>query len=126
MAKKREGIPLRRRKCTDEPIHGRDLAEICVNAIDMPHKEIEVGGPDIFTQKEIASLAFDVLGKESKITYIPDWIRVLILKISKLMTSSRVYGPIEFFLTVMSIDMIAAAYGKYTLKEYFDEISADG
>ncbi len=101
------------------PIHGEDLAGVCVDAIDSSDKEIQIGGPEILTQNEIASIAFDILGKKPKITHIPDWVRVAILKLVRLLTESKVYGPIEFFMTVMAIDMLAPEYGKHTLKEYF-------
>jgi hypothetical protein len=67
----------------------------------------------------MASMAFEVLGDKPKITYIPDWIRVAILKLVKLITISRIYGPVEFFMTVMAMDMVAPEYGSHTLKEYF-------
>jgi nucleoside-diphosphate-sugar epimerase len=79
------------------PIHGEDLAIVCVDAIDKPDKEVEIGGPETLTQNEIASIAFDILGNKPKITYIPDWIRVAILKLVRLLTGSKVYGPVEFF-----------------------------
>ena len=34
-------------------------------------------------------------------------------------TGSKIYGPIEFFMTVMAIDMVAPEYSRYTLKEHF-------
>ena len=101
------------------PIHGEDLAVVCVDAIDSSDKEIQIGGPETLTQNEIASIAFDILGKKPKITHIPGWVRAVILKLARLFTGSKVYGPIEFFMTVMSIDMLAPEYGKHTLKEYF-------
>lgn len=101
------------------PIHGEDLAPVCVDAIDKHNREIEVGGPEILTQNEIASIAFDIAGNTAKVTYIPDWLRRVILKVVRLMTGTKVYGPIEFFMTVMAIDMLAPQYGKHTLKEYF-------
>lgn len=101
------------------PIHGEDLAVVCVDAIDGTDKEIEIGGPETLTQNEIASIAFDILGKKPKITHIPDWVRVTILKLVRLLTGSKVYGPVEFFMTVMAMDMLAPEYGKHTLKEYF-------
>ncbi len=101
------------------PIHGEDLAVVCVDAIDRPNKKIEIGGPETLTQNEIASIAFDILGNKPKITHIPDWVRVTILKLVKLLTGSKVYGPVEFFMTVMAMDMLAPEYGRHTLKEYF-------
>ena len=97
------------------PIHGEDLAVVCVDAINSSDKEIQIGGPETLTQNEIASIAFDILGKKPKITHIPDWVRVAILKLVRLLTDSKVYGPVEFFMTVMAIDMLAPEYGKHTL-----------
>ncbi len=105
------------------PIHGEDLATVCVDAIDKPDNEIEIGGPETLTQNNIALIAFDILGNKPKITHIPDWVRVSILNLVRLFTGSRVYGPVEFFLTVMSMNMIAPEYGKHTLKEYFTNLN---
>jgi uncharacterized protein YbjT (DUF2867 family) len=105
------------------PIHGEDLATVCVDAIEKSDREIEVGGPEILTQNEIAVTAFDVLGNKPKITHLPDWVRVVILKTTRIVTGSKIYGPIEFFLTVMAIDMLAPEYGKYTLREYFNSLN---
>jgi uncharacterized protein YbjT (DUF2867 family) len=105
------------------PIHGEDLAAVCVDAIDKSDKEVEIGGPETLSQNDIAITAFDILGKEPKITHIPDWVRVVILKTVRLFTGSKVYGPVEFFLTVMAMDMLAPEYGKHTLKEHFTTLN---
>ena len=102
------------------PIHGEDLAIVCVDAIDRPDKEIEIGGPETLTQNEIASIALDILGNNPKTTHIPEWIRITILKLVKLLTGSNFYGPVEFFMTVMAIDLLAPEHGKHTLKKYFN------
>ncbi len=104
------------------PIHGKDLAKVCINAIQHNKKEIDVGGPEIFTQNEIAKIAFDILGQPYKITYIPDWVRRLILKLSRIFMKANKYGPIEFFINVMAMDMIAPKYGKHTLKKHFQKL----
>jgi uncharacterized protein YbjT (DUF2867 family) len=104
------------------PIHGEDLAEVCVGAIESNETTIEVGGPEIYTHKEIAEMAFSTLGKSPKIKYMPDWMRKTILGMMRTFTSSKTYGPIEFFFTVLAMDMIAPCYGKHTLKEYFYEM----
>jgi len=101
------------------PIHGEDLAAACIDAIDKPDKEIEIGGPETITHNEIASIAFNILGEKPRIAHIPHWVRVAILKLVRLFTGSKIYGPIEFFMTVMAMDMIAPEYGERTLKEHF-------
>ncbi|NQY23069.1 MAG: SDR family oxidoreductase [Campylobacteraceae bacterium] len=104
------------------PIHGEDLAKVCVNSINYEDKEIEIGGPETLTQNEIALIAFNVLGKSPKITYIPDCIRLMILSLAKLVLNKKTFGPIEFFMNVMVLEMIAPEYGKHTLKEHFEKL----
>jgi uncharacterized protein YbjT (DUF2867 family) len=101
------------------PIHGEDLAEVCVDAINDSANEIEVGGPEIFTQTEIAQIAFETINKPVKITYFPDWVRRILLKMTKLILSANKFGPIEFFLSVLVMNMTAPKYGKRTLKAEF-------
>jgi len=104
------------------PIHGEDLAAVCVDAIEISDQEIKVGGPETLTHNGIATIAFEVLGIKPKITHIPDWISAAILKMVRVFTRSKVYGPVEFFLTVMAIDMLAPEFGKHTLKDYYTEL----
>ncbi|MFC1857231.1 hypothetical protein ACFL9U_04295 [Thermodesulfobacteriota bacterium] len=104
------------------PIHGEDLAVACVDAIEIQDKEVRIGGPEILSYHEIAETAFTVLGTRPKITYIPNWIRIAILRLTHFFTGSRTYGPIEFFLTVMAMNMVAPRYGKHTLKAYFKDL----
>lgn len=101
------------------PIHGQDVAAVCVDTIEKPDRELRVGGPEILTHNEIATAAFEVLGSKPKVTYIPDWMRVAGMKLMRWATASKTYGPIEFFLTVMGMEMVAPQYGKHTLKDHF-------
>lgn len=104
------------------PIHGEDLAAVCVNAIKSSERTIEVGGPEVMTHNEIAELAFNTLGKTVKISYMQEWIRKTILWFARTFTSSRKYGPMEFFFTVLSMDMLAPKYGTRTLSKFFKEL----
>lgn len=104
------------------PIHGEDLAEVCIKAIDAEEKTIEVGGPEVLTHNEIVELAFHTMRKKVKISYMPDWMRKTILWFARTFTSSKKYGPMEFFFTVLSMDMLAPKYGKWTLSKFFKEL----
>ena len=105
------------------PIHGEDLATFCVDAIGKDDNEVEIGGPQTLSQQEIASIAFEISGNTPKITYIPKWVSVAFLKLIRLLTGSKVYGPVEFFMTVMAMDMLAPEYGTHTLKDYFSQLN---
>lgn len=104
------------------PIHGEDLARACVETIEGNETVVEIGGPELMTYNDIASIAFEVAGKQPNITRIPEWIRTSILWTLRTFTSSKFYGPIEFFMTVTAIDMIAPQYGNHRLKDYFKSL----
>ncbi len=105
------------------PIHGEDLAKICVRQIHSDEKEVDIGGKEVFTQNEIAELAFSVLGKKPKIAHYPDWMRKLTLKVGKILLPKSVYGKIEFFLTTIAMEMTAPETGSHTLRAYFEELN---
>ena len=101
------------------PIHGADLAQVCVDAINSNQNEIVVGGPDILTHYEVAEMALLTSGKPINIVHVPHWVRKSILWIMRTFTSSKTYGPIEFFLTLMAEDAIAPRYGSHRLSLFF-------
>lgn len=102
------------------PIEGQDLAKVCVNAAISNSTEVCVGGPEYLTYNEIAKIAFSVANKPEKLLHVPFWISRFVLFLLRSLTSSKFYGPIEFFITILSINMKAPKYGKHTLKEYYE------
>lgn len=107
------------------PVHGTDLAKVCVESMQTGEKEILVGGPDVFSHDELATLALNAWGKPKKIVHLPVWMRKLIIWSVRRFTSSRTYGPIEFFLTVMGRDNVAPKYGTNRLVDFFrDEVES--
>ncbi|GHC50647.1 SDR family oxidoreductase [Ulvibacter litoralis] len=102
------------------PIHGEDLATLCVQSIFQQKSEIVVGGPDILTLKEISEMALDAYQKPIKITHLPDFLRKILIWSLRNFTSSKTYGPIEFFLTLMAEDNIAPRYGSKRLSHFFE------
>ncbi len=101
------------------PIHGRDLAEVCIAALEKTDVEIEVGGPETFTHNQIAELAFEVLNRPPKISYIPLWLKRAYLPVMRLFTSPKYYGPIEFMMSALSMDGVGPAHGKEKLRDFF-------
>ena len=101
------------------PIHGEDLANVCVDSIANAQTEVIAGGPTVFTQNELAELALKAWNKKIKIVHLPDWVRKFIIWSLRTFTSSKTYGPIEFFLTAMAFDNIAPQYGQQELKDFF-------
>ncbi|MFT5217778.1 MAG: hypothetical protein ACI83H_002919, partial [Glaciecola sp.] len=52
------------------PIHGDDLAQVCVDKMSSDEKDISVGGPDMLTQNELATLALNAWGKKPTIVHL--------------------------------------------------------
>jgi len=105
------------------PIHGEDLAKVCFDAVLMDEPEIDVGGPDILTQNQIAGLALRAWNKPLKISHLPDWIRKFIIVFVRTFFSSKTYGPIEFFLTALASNMVAPKYGNHKLADFFSAMA---
>lgn len=103
------------------PIHGADLAKICVDRINSNNGEFTVGGPDLLSQNELATLALKAWGKSSGIVHLPDWIRKFTIWSLRTFTSTKTYGPIEFFLTLMAFDNSAEQHGSLRLIDFFNE-----
>ena len=124
-AKKDEILLFGKGQYAMNPIHGEDLAEVCVAQLERYEREVNVGGAEIFTQTEIACLAFEVLHKPANISYLPDWVRRFILKMGKYLLPKSIYGAIEFFLTTMAMDIVAPMQvGKHRLKAFFESINS--
>lgn len=103
------------------PIHGQDLAQVIVDAVDQDVKEINIGGPDLLSQNEIGELALEAYSKPVRIIHLPNWIRVSAIRLIRFFTNPKTYGPIEFFLTTMNMDMTAPKYGRHHLADFFKE-----
>ena len=121
MAKQGRGYVFGSGEYQINPIHGQDLAEVCVQAADGEEKEINVGGPDVLTHNKILAIAFESLGNPVKVFRIPIWLRDAVLTMLRLLTSVKTYGPLEFFMTVLAMDMVAPTYGNHHLKDFFLE-----
>jgi uncharacterized protein YbjT (DUF2867 family) len=106
------------------PIHGADLARVCVDAVTDPRIEIGAGGPDVLTQREAAELAFDVLSKPAKVNVIPMWLaRGVVSVIGRLNTQ---FGDLaDFIVTAGEIDGVAPSVGTTTLRSYFESMADD-
>ncbi len=106
------------------PIHGADLAEVCVDAMDSEEREIGAGGPETMTQREAAELAFEVLGRTPRIVVLPMWLMRGGVKLIG-MLNRQFRDLFEFIVTAGEIDGVAPSVGKTTLRSYFEELSAD-
>lgn len=106
------------------PIHEADLATICADAVDGPNQEIPIGGPDVFTRKQIFELAFRALDKK------PRFIRIPTPALSAQNRIISYFNPrasqlMSFLQQVSQVDVVAPAYGSHRLGTYFEEKASD-
>jgi uncharacterized protein YbjT (DUF2867 family) len=100
------------------PIHGADLAVTCVDAVEGEVQEIDVGGPEVLTHREIAELSLRIAGRASRISSVPLWMMKAGVSLTKLF--NRHQGELLAFLTTaMSSDAVAPAVGVHHLEDHF-------
>lgn len=105
------------------PIHGRDVAQICLESLSQVKCQIDVGGPEVFHYRDIMRLAYQSLGIEGKIKFFPLWLFKMIARILQTVTPLRFHGPVSFFSTVLTRSLVAPLYGTCQLKDFFAEIA---
>lgn len=108
------------------PIHGADLAVAVADAIAQGRDQLDVGGPDVLSQAELAELAFAALEQPVHITRLPDRLRRTLLVLLPRIAPRRIHGPASFFLTAMGSDMVGEPHGTRHLADYFIEQARPG
>ena len=105
------------------PIHGKDLAKATADAVHAQRSQLNIGGPDVYSHKELAELAFSCLNKHPKISFLWDGLRRFALSILPWVTPPSISGPGVFFLTAMGIpDMTGESHGSQHLRDYYMEL----
>ncbi|HET9929662.1 MAG TPA: NAD(P)H-binding protein [Polyangiaceae bacterium] len=103
------------------PIDEADLAERCIELARQPElagADIELGGPEIFSRRQIAELAFHVHGRPSKLRRLPNWV-VSTMAFLMRPLNPRVSDLLRFVLSVSNRDCVAPSYGNRRLEDYF-------
>jgi uncharacterized protein YbjT (DUF2867 family) len=100
------------------PIHPDDLAAVCAGALERGPAEIEAGGPDVLTRREMLELAFAALGRRPRIVGVPA--RAMRLQGRLLGTLHPRLGELmEFLVAVSTHDGIAPQIGQQRLRDWF-------
>jgi uncharacterized protein YbjT (DUF2867 family) len=108
------------------PIGGSDLARACIRAATSSETDVEVGGPDILSHTEIAQAAFTACEKPARIRHVPLRLALAAGWLASVLTPQRVHGPLQFFLAVMTSDMVAPQTGSERLGDFFAAQAAAG
>lgn len=126
MARKNQGIVIGDGSARTNPIHEAEAARACVDALQ-PGAPVDfpVGGPVVYTRKQIVELAFETLGKRPAIRHVPGWAFAPVPSLVRLF-NRRMAGLVEFGTAVSQSDCVAPEYGRERLDEYFRKAAASG
>lgn len=119
-AQKNRGMVIGSGDFKTNPIHEADVAEACLKALTKPEAEVNIGGPEIFTRRQILEMAYRALGKTPKIRSVPAWLMRSSIPAVKLL-NKRIAEMIEFGVMVSTRDCIAPLVGTRRLEDYFSE-----
>lgn len=104
------------------PIHGADLAITCVDAVESETREIDVGGPEVLSWREIAGLACEAQGKPVKISSVPIPLMRLVVAATRIFSKHQ--GELLAFFTAMGTsNVIAPKTGTRTLKAHYEGLA---
>lgn len=103
------------------PIHGADLAEVCLDAIGNAgaySREIPAGGPDCLSMRDVGELAGKALGRPPRISAVPLWV---------LRATGTAIRPFNINLASLILmmwalarnDICCDAYGTHRLWDFF-------
>jgi uncharacterized protein YbjT (DUF2867 family) len=102
------------------PIHEADVARACVESLTLDQNDFPIGGPDVFTRREITELAFTTIGKPARLANVPPAVFKAMVNPLKLI-NPRIHALMVFGATVTQMDCLAPAYGHRRLVDYFRE-----
>jgi uncharacterized protein YbjT (DUF2867 family) len=105
------------------PIDERDVAHVCVAAIDETQTDYDIGGPEVLTRREISELCFHVLGKKPRFIKYPIGLMRLFIKPLKLF-DQRLFDLMDFAMLVNHKDFIAPRAGHGKLESYLRQLTA--
>ena len=105
------------------PIHGADMARVCVDAVTGKEHEIPVGGPVTYSLNEIAELALSIFSKQRKITHIPVWLAKAAAGVIRPF-NKQMADLVGFFIAAGQGDGVAPATGVHTLGAFYEDLAS--
>jgi uncharacterized protein YbjT (DUF2867 family) len=102
------------------PIHGADLAKVCVDAVEGKDLEVEVGGPEVFTYREMVDLACEIAGTKPAMLPLPFWLADGLVSVVGLFNPD-VRDVALFATTLSKMDIVSPKYGTHRLRDFFTQ-----
>lgn len=105
--------------CRSNPIHEDDIAQNALDQIHGESKQLELGGPEVFTRREIGLLMCRAAGwKHGATLRMPNWFHLLNAHLLGII-SPRVLDMLRFYLAISIFDNIAPVAGQRRLADYY-------
>lgn len=103
------------------PIHEEDIALAALDSIDSPSTELDVGGPEVFSRREMAQVMLRSAGRPRGIALrLPGWFHLLCANLLWLI-SPRAGQMLKFYLVISVFDNTVPATGKKRLEDYYQQ-----
>jgi uncharacterized protein YbjT (DUF2867 family) len=118
MAKRGAGVVIGSGACRSNPVHEQDVAEACVNALEWNEQTITLGGPEVFSRKEMVLRAFAAAGKKPFIISVPPVIFTMMAAPMRFI-NPRIHALLLFGAAVSSIDAVVPPRGTRRLDDYY-------
>jgi len=105
------------------PIHGADLATFIVDHLTGPAGSWNVGGPDVFTYREIEELAFRIAGRTPRILRVNERVGRSLEWVAE-RGSPRLGNLTRFFIESLQVDAVGEQFGERHLEPYLRSLSS--
>lgn len=105
------------------PIHGADLADVCADAVDRNEREVEVGGPEVFTYYEMVDLACEIAGVKPLMLPLPFWLADGLVGAVGVF-NKEVHDVALFATTLSRMDVVSPKYGTRRLRDFFTQCAS--
>jgi uncharacterized protein YbjT (DUF2867 family) len=106
---------------TTNPVDERDVAEALLGAaLAQGATELELGGPEVLSRRQIAEAAFAALGRKARLIRLPVWVMRLIGFVYGVF-NRRMGQLLEFVILVSTHACVAPRQGTRRLDDYFRE-----
>ena len=120
MARRGRGIVIGSGQARTNPIHERDVAELCVEALDaQPGTVIDAGGPHVLTRRRAIELAFEALGREPRLTSVPAGLFGAAAATVRPL-NPRVAELVRVIAAASTSDVVAPQRGRRDLRSYLE------
>ncbi|MEQ9442453.1 MAG: SDR family oxidoreductase [Cyclobacteriaceae bacterium] len=102
------------------PIHQRDLAQVCIDHLEGGPSVVEVGGPEIHSRNEVAQQVCRMTVCLGNI-HVPLALVKPGLRLVRLL-NRNLHDKLKFFTHITTHDMVAPQYGHRLFKDYLEEV----